>query len=57
MPDLCKDLDDDRHTAVDNKQCQQSQLGVLPQVNCKQHLTTTICDHAKETSYAGQRVK
>ena len=29
MPEIYKDLDDDRHTAV-NKQCQQSQLGTLP---------------------------
>ena len=48
MPDLYKDLDDDRLTAMD-KQCQQSQLGTLPQVIHNQHLTTTICDHAKET--------
>ena len=48
MPDLYKDLDDNRHTAMD-KQCQQSQLGTLPQVTQKQCLTTTICNHAKET--------
>ena len=43
MPDLYKDLNDDRHTAVD-KQCQQSELGMLPQFIHNQHLTDTSCD-------------
>ena len=55
-PDLNKDLDDGRHTAVDKNQYQQSQLGMLPQVIHIQHLTVTICDPTIEMLHMQLRV-
>ena len=50
MPDLYKDVNDNGHTAVD-KQCQLSQLGMLPWVIQNQHLTVTTFNPMTEMLY------